>query len=109
MRIPARLAVFAMTLLLALPVSAQSIDALKAAGVVGERPDGLVALVTPAEPPVQELVDTVNARRLAEYQEIARRNGTPVEAVQAIVGEKLVAQSPPGTWVMDAQGNWRVK
>ncbi|MBF0335544.1 MAG: YdbL family protein [Alphaproteobacteria bacterium] len=109
MRITARLAVVALTLLLALPASAQSIDALKAAGVVGERPDGLVALVKPAEPAVQELIDTINARRMAEYQEIARRNGTPVEAVQAIVGEKLVTQSPPGTWVMDAQGGWRVK
>lgn len=96
-------------LLLAVPAGAQSLDSVKAQGLVGERADGLLGFVGDPPAGVRQLVNAINDRRLAEYQEIARRTGTSLPAVQAIAGEKAIAASPPGTFVMGASGGWRRK
>lgn len=95
-------------LVVAAPAHAQSLDAAKAAGLVGERPDGLIGVVGDAPPDIRRLVEEVNARRLANYAEIARKNGTALAAVQAIAGPKLIEQAPPGSYVM-GPGGWRRK
>lgn len=100
--------------LVVLPVTGEAVaqgglEAAKSAGLVGERPDGMLGLVSSASSEVKRLVDDINARRLARYQQIAARNGTSVEAVQAIAGRKLVSEAPPGTYVMDGSGQWRKK
>ncbi len=99
-------ALLGLSLVAAQPAAAQSLDQAKAAGQVGERPDGLVGVVADAPPAVRALVDQINARRLEEYRAIAGRNGTNVTAVQAIAGQKLTAQAPAGSFVMDASGKW---
>jgi uncharacterized protein YdbL (DUF1318 family) len=96
-------------LLLALAPSAwaQSLDSAKAAGQVGERPDGYVGLVDANAPPaVKQLVESVNAKRKAEYTRIAQQNGTPVDAVAAIAGQKLIDRTPPGQYVMGVDVRW---
>lgn len=93
------------------PAYAQSItlDQAKQSGLVGERPDGLVASVGPASAETARLITRVNAERLDRYRAIAQNNGTAVEAVQAVAGAKLITQAPAGTWVMDSQGSWHRK
>lgn len=78
----------------------------KAAGLVGERPDGFVAAV-PANPPadIVALVNDINARRQAAYTEIATKNGTSVAAVGAVTAEKLYREAAPGTYLM-VDGRW---
>ncbi|HYH23540.1 MAG TPA: YdbL family protein [Azospirillum sp.] len=91
----------------AAPAQAQdSLAAAKAAGQVGERPDGLAGAVPGAPVDVQALVQQVNAQRLARYREIARGNGVPVDAVQARAGERLISQTPAGQYVMTGAGRW---
>ncbi|HEY0836317.1 MAG TPA: YdbL family protein [Azospirillum sp.] len=91
----------------AVPALAQdSLAVAKAAGQVGERPDGLAGAVPGAPPAVQALVREVNAQRLARYREIAQGNGVPVDAVQARAGERLIGQTPPGQYVMTGAGRW---
>lgn len=86
------------------------LDQAKAAGLIGERPDGLVGLVdTGAGADLQRLVDEVNRQRLAHYAEIAASNNSTVEAVQAVAGAQLVERTPAGQYVMDAGGRWFVK
>jgi len=66
-------------------------------------------VVADPSPEVPALADSVNAQRRAAYVEIARKNGTQVDAVAALAGAKLVERAPPGQWVTHAQGNWRRK
>ncbi len=106
----AQLAALAAGLLLAAPAIAQSsLESAKSAGLVGERADGLLGVVGSASSQVQAMVREINARRLARYQEIARRTGSSLPAVQAVAGEKAIAQAPSGTFVMEKSGNWRRK
>jgi uncharacterized protein YdbL (DUF1318 family) len=99
-------------LALALPgtATALDLDAAKGKGLVGEKADGYLGVVA-ASPPadVQNLAESVNAKRRAKYEEIARKNGTSVDAVAALAGRKLVARAPAGEWVTDAAGNWQRK
>jgi uncharacterized protein YdbL (DUF1318 family) len=83
-----------------------SLDAAKAQGLVGERPDGLIAAVKSPSAEVQQLVSTVNAERLQKYADIAAKNGTAAAQVQALAGKKLIENAPAGTFVQDAAGNW---
>lgn len=96
----------------ALPQLALAQDALaaaKAAGQVGERPDGLVGVVPGAPASAQALAQQVNAQRLARYQEIAKGNGTALDKVQAVAGQQLIERTPAGQFVMTAAGQWKRK
>lgn len=103
--------VAALLLLAAAPDAwAEDLDAAKAAGWVGERPDGFIGLVSGSAPPTaKQLVDDVNIRRRQKYIEIARQNRTVFDAVAALAGAKLVERTPPGQYVMTPDGRWLKK
>ena len=113
LRLPARLTLALALLLLgaaaaAPPALAISLDEAKAAGYVGERFDGYLAVVdsgAPAE--VRALVEDINAKRRARYAEIARKQGVPVEAVAKLTAEKVINDAPPGTFIMGPKGSWQ--
>lgn len=99
----------ALALGLALPAAALDLDTAKRQGQVGEQTDGYVGAVRPDAPAeVRALVADVNARRRAAYEEVARKNGTPIEAVAALAGQKLIDRVPPGGWIGDG-GHWYQK
>ena len=83
------------------------LDDAKAAGWIGERVDGYLGVVNPKAPgSVKSMIQNVNAKRRAKYQGIANVNGTSLQAVEGIVGEKLVKRAKRGEFVMDATGRW---
>ena len=43
----------------------------------------------------------VNENRHQVYEEIARRNGTSVSAVETLAGEKAVPNTKPGNFVVE--------
>jgi uncharacterized protein YdbL (DUF1318 family) len=86
---------------------ADALDAARAAGQVGERIDGMVGAVGAVPPAVAETIASINAQRLATYRDIARKTGTPIDAVQAQAGQHLIAATPPGQFIMD--GAWHKK
>ena len=89
---------------------ALTLDEARARGLVGERPDGYVAPVVPDPPPeVRELVERVNAERRRVYEELAAKEGVPVEAVAALTAKKIIRRLPPGAYWMDEQGRWHRK
>lgn len=105
-------AIFAAVLLSAfgsaVPALALDLDQARAAGQIGERPDGLVGAVTAGNAEVAALVETINRARLDAYKALAQKEGSPLEAVQAVAGERqLQAASRNGWFVMDASGRWR--
>ncbi|QQP87622.1 YdbL family protein [Skermanella sp. TT6] len=95
----------------AVPAVAQApLDQAKQAGLVGERPDGLVGFVAGTVPAdIRALVDRINAQRLDRYAQVARTNGASVESVQAVAGRQLIERTPAGQYVMTPSGDWRRK
>ncbi len=93
----------------AAPAAALDLDEARTAGQIGERPDGLVGAVTPsANAEVTALVETINRARLDAYRGLAQKEGTSLEAVQAVAGERqLQAAARNGWFVLDAGGRWR--
>jgi hypothetical protein len=97
----------ALAMVFSAPAMADALDDARAAGLVGERPDGLVAPVTGGAPAdVLSLIQSVNAQRMEKYQQISNQKGVPVEQVGAIAGEKIIGKLPSGFYYMDSSGNW---
>ncbi len=97
---------------LAAPASAgdPQIDAAKAQGVVGERIDGYLGIVDGgADASLMRRVQDINNKRRAAYDDLARQTGTTPEEVARVTGEKLIAQTSPGGYIMDASGSWKKK
>ena len=105
-----RFAVVAAALLMSASAAfAQDVAAMKAQGLVGEQADGLLGFVRPEVPAdVRQAVETVNAQRKRQYEEVAKGAGTPVADVQKIAGERLMGATPPGQYVRGA-GGWTRK
>ena len=111
-RAAARLCAFAALLLVALPTfaSAQSLDELRAQGVVGERYDGFAVLRSASAPPgVADFVATVNDQRQKIYAERAAQQGVPVGQVGRIYAKEIYGKLPPGAWFLDESQTWRQK
>ena len=88
-------------------VFALSLDEAKQKGLVGEKQDGYLGLVSGnAGAEAQQLVQSINQGRLKEYSSIAERNGTPVSAVEALAGKKTIEKSPSGYYVEQGAGKW---
>lgn len=91
----------------AAPAFADSLNDARAAGQIGERPDGLVGAVSPnASADIKSLVQATNAKRLEKYQQIGAEKGVPADQVGAIAGEKIISNLRAGWFYMDASGNW---
>jgi uncharacterized protein len=88
--------------------SAISLEEAKAKGLVGEKPNGYLGVVTPSGPDVQALTNDVNQKRRQAYEEIAKRNGTPLESVESLAGEKAIQNTRPGNFV-EGPGGWLKK
>lgn len=100
-----------LALALALPLAAQALDldSARSQGLVGEMTDGYIGAVKgQGDEEVRRLVAEVNAKRRAAYEAIARENGTAVEAVAALAGQKLIGRAPAGSWIGD-DGRWYQK
>lgn len=94
-------------LALAIPAQAgDALDAAKAAGQVGERPDGMLGIVGASTPALEALVKDTNARRMDVFRGIAAKNGQSLAAVQAVSGEEFIRRTPAGQYIMNAGGQW---
>jgi uncharacterized protein len=87
---------------------ALSLDEAKANGLVGEKSNGYLGTVNPANPEAQALIEDVNQKRRQAYEDIAKRNGTNVQAVQTLAGEKAIQNTKPGNFV-EGPGGWMKK
>ena len=100
------LAGIALGVALALPAYALDLHEARAKGLLGEQANGYVGIVASPTPELERLAADVNAKRKAHYQEIARRNGTQVDAVATLAGKKLVEGAPSGQFVK-TNGGWK--
>ena len=84
---------------------ALSLEEAKLQGLVGEQTSGYLGVVKPEHEAAQALVKEVNSKRRQAYEEIARRNGTPLQAVESLAGEKAIQNTKPG-FVVEGPGGW---
>lgn len=86
---------------------ALDVSSAKAQGLVGEQADGYLGIPNPpGSDEVQKFVADINLKRRAHYQEIASGNGTSLEAVQELAGQKLIESAKPGEYVRGTDGVW---
>ena len=91
------------------PAFAQSLDAARAAGQVGERFDGL-AVVRPGAPgSVRGLVDRVNRQRSQIYAKRAAEQKVPASQVGRLYAKQIAGKAPAGTWFLLENGQWKRK
>jgi uncharacterized protein len=85
-----------------------TVDAAKAAGVIGEQADGFLGLVTgQADPAVKAAMAEINAGRAAAYRDIAAKNGvTPEAAGAATYAQVVQLRLKPGEFYKPAGGTW---
>ena len=111
-RTPARILaalLFALGLALSLaPAVAEAgqLGDAKAAGWVGEQPNGYLGVVPGAPASAEVLVSDINAKRRSKYQSVANAQGTTLQAVEIVAGEKLIGRARTGEYVMTAGGQW---
>lgn len=87
---------------------ALSLDEARSSGLVGERPDGYVGVVS-STPDAEQLASSVNAARKEEYQKIAAKNGQAIDVVEKLAAAKIFQNIPGGTFVLGANGQWAKK
>jgi len=91
--------------------SKATVDAAKAAGVVGEQADGFLGFVKPSpDPAIKAAVDDINTGRAALYREAAAKNGVTAAAAGASAYTTVVqSRIKPGEFYKPAGGGWTRK
>jgi uncharacterized protein YdbL (DUF1318 family) len=88
---------------------AQSLDAARASGMIGERYDGYAVARGTATPAMRNLVASVNSQRRKIYAQRAREQKISADKVGKLYAVKIVAKAPKGTWIQSQSGAWKRK
>ncbi|WP_105167119.1 YdbL family protein [Pseudoalteromonas sp. T1lg23B] len=83
---------------------ALTLDSAKDQGLVGETANGYLAVVSNAAQ-VQALIDDINAKRKAKYQQLAKQNGISLSQVELLAGKKAIEKTAKGHYVQ-VNGSW---
>ena len=103
---------FVITISVCWPMSAIAMDLQQAKnmGAVGEMQSGYLGVVSSAAPDeVKALVAGINEKRKSVYQDIAKRNGTSLAAVEKLAGGKAISKTLSGQYIMSPSGEWMKK
>ncbi len=93
--------------LLSHTATAQTIEQAKAEGWAGEQADGYLGLVKPDAPAaIKQLVEQINLQRRQRYRDIASQNGTNLQAVEIIAGQRLIERTGAGGWIRPTDSGW---
>ncbi|MEL7519754.1 MAG: YdbL family protein [Pseudomonadota bacterium] len=98
--------------MIASPLSAQrdpAYAAARAAGQVGEQPDGYLGIVGQANAELQRLVDDINIKRRAVYARKAQENNATVEQFAFTAGCQAIMRTSPGEKYQAPDGSWKTR
>ena len=106
MRMSIRMVGLLLALLLSAPALALSLNeamsalpTAKAAGQLGEQPDGYLGVVA-AGGNAAEIARQINQARRDEYQRLARENNIQQRDVESMAGKKALERTPAGQYIM---------
>ncbi len=92
------------------PAWAQSLDDLRASGVVGERFDGFAQVRdTGASQSARSVVNAVNQKRRQIYAKDAAQQGVPAGQVGRVYAKQIMQKAPKGTWFLGESERWTRK
>lgn len=93
------------------PALAAPLDAPRAAGIVGERYDGLAVIrdESRADSNLRTLVRDINDKRRALYEQEAQKQDAPLSAVAKIYAKTIYDKAPAGWWFLGQDGTWAQK
>ncbi len=83
-------------------------EAARAAGQVGEQPDGYLGYASTPTPAVRAIVDDINIKRKAAYTSGAPA-GSTVEQFAFVTGCNLIAKTKPGEKYMAPDKSWQTR
>ena len=83
-------------------------QAARAAGLVGEQPDGYLGIVGAATPDLRALVNSINIQRKAKYTQSAAAGAT-VEQMAFASGCNLILKTVPGEKYQTPSGSWATR
>ena len=83
------------------------LQAAKNKGLVGETQSGYIAAVKNSSE-VNKLVKNINSQRKKQYEKIAQKNKTTLQAVEQLAGKKAIEKTPKGQFVK-VGGKWQKK
>ena len=103
-------ALFASAVLAWNPAVAAPIDDYRAAGVIAERFDGYVELRAGNAPAdARQLVDEVNGKRRALYEQRAKEQGVSAAEVGKVYAPQIMKDAPGGTFFKQPNGSYSQK
>lgn len=88
------------------PAAKATVDAAKAAGVVGEQADGYLGVVSGGDAALRAAVAEINTGRAAAYKDIAAKTGATPEAAGQATAKQLYARLAPGQYWKPLDGGW---
>ena len=83
--------------------------AARAAGQIGEQPDGYLGVVGGGSAELRALVNAINIQRKAAYTQKAQATGATVEQLAFTSGCNLIAQTKPGEKYRAPDGGWKTR
>lgn len=83
-------------------------EAARAAGQIGEQPDGYLGFVTAPTPAIRNLVTDINIKRKAAYTNGAPA-GSTVEQFAFTTACNLIAKTKPGEKYKAPDGSWQTR
>lgn len=83
--------------------------AARAAGQVGEQPDGYIGMVGAAPAELRALVSNINIQRKAKYTGSAQASGATVEQMAFTSGCNLIEQTQQGEKYRAPDGVWKTR
>jgi len=95
---------------IALPVHALDLQQAKQEGMVGEMANGYLG--TPNAKPAEEvilLIQDINRKRKAKYQQLATKQGLSLDAVEKLAGEKSFEKTAAGHFIKVPGAGWQKK
>jgi uncharacterized protein YdbL (DUF1318 family) len=95
--------------IMAVPAAAQDYASAKAAGLIGEKVDGYVAVVGAGSPELRRVVDDTNIKRRAVYAEKAQAQRVTIEEYAFATGCTLIAKTSPGEKYQAPDGSWQTR
>jgi uncharacterized protein len=83
--------------------------AARAAGQVGEKPDGYLGFPTPPSAETRRLAEDINIKRRAAYAERAVAKATTIDSYAFTSGCQLILQTAVGEKYQAPDGSWQTR
>lgn len=83
--------------------------AARAAGTIGEQPDGYLGIVGGANQSLQTMVNDINIKRREIYAQKAKENNATQEAYALTAGCQAIARTVPGEKYRAPDGSWQTR